>query len=464
MPIKPISSLLEPSSDWPELASDAAKIIVVGAGMAGLSAARRMRAHGLDVCVVEARERVGGRTHTDDSLGFPVDLGASWIHGVKRNPLNKLVKRLELDTVKTDYDEMALCGPDGWLDEARNEEVLTRAWEIYDWVDALHQKMDSEEDDLSVASAMAREIMRQGGPEFDMEALDYGIHLMSLDEGIELGKISLRAWEDDDPYSGQDKFMVQGYAPVIEHLADGLDIHLGAPVQRVTWSEDGVRVLVKGQDEVMVADGLLVTLPLGVLKAGHVSFEPALPEWKQAAIDGLGFGSYNKVILKFDEPFWSDKPYFFGHIMEPHLWGAFVLNYQSLCGQPALGGVLAGQGAAKLEDKTDEQLVAGMMRQLRRMFGEDIPEPTGFVVTRWDKEPYSLGAYSHCPVGQRGDAFDTLGEPVDDILFFAGEATDEDNPATVTGALNSGLREANRIMAEFLPETHDEEEDDWDDD
>lgn len=459
MPIKPISSLLEPSSDWPELAADAAKVIVVGAGVSGLSAARRMRAHGLDVRVLEARSRVGGRTHTDDSLGFPVDLGAAWIHGIKRNPLNKLVKRLELKTVKTDYDEMALCGPEGWLDEERNEEVVTKAWEIYDWVEALHGKLNSDEDDLSVASAMAREVMKQGGSDFDMESLDYGMHLMSLDEGIELGKISLRAWDDDDPYGGPDRFMVGGYAPMVEHLADGLDISLESAVQRITWSKDGVRVLVKGVDEVLVADALLVTVPLGVLKSGNVSFEPTLPEWKQEAIDGLGFGSYNKVILKFDEVFWSDEPYFFGHILEPHLWGAFVLNYQALCGHPALGGVLAGDAAAKLEDKTDEQLVAGMMRQLRRMFGDDIPDPTGFVTTRWNQDPYSLGAYSHCPVGQRGDAFDTLGEPVEDILFFAGEATDEDNPATVTGALNSGLREANRIMAEFLPEVEGDEDD-----
>lgn len=464
MPIKPVTSLLDASSEWPEIAKDAPRVLVIGAGVAGLSAARRLRAHGVDVTVFEARDRVGGRVHTIDALGHSLDQGAAWIHGVRRNPVNKLIKRLELETIKTEYEEMTIFGADGPLDDEQTESILALSWWIYDWIAELHKKHGDEED-ISVATAMARELTKQGGTDMDMQAFDFGLNMITLDEGMELGRLSLLGFEDDDPYEGADKLLVNGYGPMIEHLADGLDIHLKTPITEIAWSEeDGVTIT---DDKGNHHEGVcaLITVPLGVLKTDMISFEPALPDWKQHAIDQLGVGLYNKIFLRFDEAFWDDdESLFFGKLTEPHRWCGFMVNYQAVCQKPILCGVNAGVDAQKAEDKTDEALVAAMMRGLRAMFGADIPEPTDYVITRWGQDPYALGAYAHCPVGVRGEMYDTLGESVDELLFFAGEATDEDNPATVTGALESAIYAADSIMREYYEAEDDDEDEDeeWD--
>ena len=462
MAIKLMESLRMTSQQWPPLAAQGPRVAVIGAGVAGLVTARRLRAHGVDVTIFEARERVGGRAYTAPVVGTTLDLGAAWIHGRKGNPLAKLVKKLELETAEADYYTSALYDQDGLLEPHDCAFVLDRVWSLYDWIERLHHGHPRGAADVSVATAMAQDIIKQGGPPPDMVVVDYGMHLLSLDEGMELGKISLLAWEDDDPYEGEDLLMRRGYGALVERLAEGLTIRLGTPVQRVRWGQEGqpVELELSADQAPERFDCVVVTAPLGVLKAGALAFEPALPDWKQQSLDRLGMGLLNKVILRFEEVFWPAQAPMIAKLTEPHRWAGWMLNVAALTQEPILVGFVAGDQAREQEAKSDAEIVATMMEDLSQIFGPELPEPVDFYVTRWGQDPWSRGSYPHSPVGARGADFDTMAEPVGRWLYFAGDGTDEDNPSTVTGALCSGLREAERILRGWvwgMPEDEDDE-------
>jgi monoamine oxidase len=178
------------------------------------------------------------------------------------------------------------------------------------------------------------------------------------------------------------------------------------------------------------------------LKQASVKFDPPLPESKQSAIQRLGMGVLNKVYLKFSETFWDENvetiSYMGDELGEWNDWLSFV----PFTGEPVLMAFHGGDKGFALEDLSDDEIVAGAMRTLRVMFGDDIPEPDGVLITRWGKDPFSFGAYSHISPFASGGDHDALAEPVQDVLFFAGEATSREYPSTVHGAYLSGLRAA----------------------
>ncbi|HEX7448803.1 MAG TPA: FAD-dependent oxidoreductase, partial [Pirellulales bacterium] len=194
------------------------------------------------------------------------------------------------------------------------------------------------------------------------------------------------------------------------------------------------------------ADRAIVTLPLGVLKAGQVEFSPALPPKKLAAIERLGMGLMNKVVLQYAERFWPAEAEVLGFASRtPGMFPQF-LNLFAATGMPLLVAVVAGDYARALEPLSDEQVVARAQYALRSMFASrTVPEPTAFRVTRWGSDPWTRGSYSYVPVAASGEDYETLAEPVGERLFFAGEATNREFPSTAHGAYLSGLREAARI-------------------
>ena len=211
----------------------------------------------------------------------------------------------------------------------------------------------------------------------------------------------------------------------------------------------------------MDADAVVVTLPLGVLKAGVVRFNPPLPPRKQSAIDRLGFGALNKVLLLFPHAFWEDlegRRDFWG-VCAPTSRrrgeGFQFWNLQRCTGQPMLLVLHAGRAACRDGAPTrDEDAVEATLEYLRGIFGADaVPAPTQQVVTRWDEDPYARGVYSHVALGATSRDYDLMAEPLwDDSLLWAGEATCRAHPATVAGAFISGLREAARFACRMHQE------------
>jgi len=190
---------------------------------------------------------------------------------------------------------------------------------------------------------------------------------------------------------------------------------------------------------------VLVTLPLGVLKAGSVEFVPALPKSTSEAIAKLEMGVLNKCYLRFTHVFWPKDVDWLESIPDKHgEWTEWV-SFGRVAGKPILLGFNAGARGREIESWSDTKIVADAMKTLRRIFGVGIPEPVDFQITRWGSDPYACGSYSFNPVGARPKMRRQLATPLADTLYFAGEATEHNYFGTAHGAYLSGVRAAEEI-------------------
>ncbi|HEV7222628.1 MAG TPA: FAD-dependent oxidoreductase [Pirellulales bacterium] len=436
-------ALLNPGHLRRRKAQGAAKgttALVIGAGIAGLAAARGLKEHGFEVVVLEGRRRAGGRIRTDRSLGAPVELGANWLENADANPLLPLAKELGLRLSPSDFEATALYDQDGVrFDQDELEGLLE---DLDDLSDRLDERARRTAGDISLGQAVAEDLAKQKASEEDRRKLDWALSTEVWEYAAELSQLSLLHFDPDPAADPEDLAVGGGYDRIIEHLARGLDIRFEQEVSRVEYDEKRVRVFAgPARFEAEVA---VVTLPLGVLKTDRVAFEPALPERKRKAISRLAMGLLNKIVLAYPRRFWPDDVEFLGYV--PREGGGFrhFVNEFPATGKPILTAIAAGGHARELERWKDSEIVAGAQRVLRKIYGRGVPEPEGVQVSRWGADRFTFGSYSYVPVGSSGDDYDALAEPVSQRLLFAGEATHRRFPSTVHGAYLSGLREAER--------------------
>lgn len=280
---------------------------------------------------------------------------------------------------------------------------------------------------------------------------------MEFANATPLNKLSLKHWDQDDDYEfvGSHLIAKNGYSSVVIALAQNLPhILLNSPVTKIQYSREGVSVTAMKNKEPIVykGDAVLCTLPLGVLKSDNCpKFEPALPDWKVAAIQRLGFGNLNKVVLCFDKVFWESSYHLFGHIGTTTASRGELFLFWTLYNSPVIIAMVAGNAARIMESVTDDVIVGRTISVLKAIFGNpNVPPPKEAVVTRWMADPNSHGAYTFVATGSSGADYDQLSVPVKPRLFFAGEHTIRQYPATVHGALLSGLREAAQISELIL--------------
>jgi len=415
--------------------------------VAGLAAARKLHAANRRVVVLEARERIGGRVWTDrSSPDAPVELGAQWIHGIKGNPLAELCTQNGIETFATNYNSRVVLGDDGrrWTErEADDEEKQFKR--VRRDVHKLRKQLRANQVPDQPLGRAWNEVVAGGTRDAAArERLAFEANVgIEHEYGADLGQLSLYEYDQDASEHGGDVVLPGGYAQIPVLLARGLDIRLSEVVQSVKVNATGVEV--QTEHGVFRGKCALVTLPLGVLQAGAVKFDPPLPEKKLAAIRRLGSGRLDKVCLRFDRAFWP----------EPHILnftgsrpGEFAewINAAAFLRVPVLYGYNAGTAAARFETKPAAEVTAAAVTALRSMFGRDVPDPQSAIVTQWGRDPFALGAYSYLPPGASARDFTVLGEPVGGQLFFAGEATSLKQNATVHGALLSGEREADMIL------------------
>ncbi|MFI1092329.1 flavin monoamine oxidase family protein [Streptomyces sp. NPDC020917] len=423
--------------------------IVVGAGIAGITAARLLHAAGQRVVVLEARDRVGGRIRTDRTAGFCVDRGASWIHGLTGNPLTGLVAALAMETHEFTVGSFQAGGrPIADYDESRRllDDQAARQWTVdVDTADDLFQTTiaDSGHDE-SYAAAAERALARTGWePERAERVRAFYRHRTEEQCGAEAEEVAAHAL-DEDAIEGDEVIFPGGYDVLPRALAEGLDVRLGTTVTAVTRSATGVRV--DTQDGSFEAAHVIVTVPLGVLKAGAIEFTPALPDSVAGPIARLGMGVFNKVFLQFPDRFWQDGIYAIrqhGQASVPwHSW----YDVSAVSGKPMLLTFAGGAWGREIEQKTDEEVVSSVLHSLRKIYGDLVPRPVAHWITRWGIDPLALGSYSYVAVGSSHADHDAMAGPVDGVLHFAGEATWGREPSTVHGALHSGHRAAERIL------------------
>lgn len=419
-------------------------VLIVGAGIAGLAAAQGLLAEGFQVTVLEGRDRIGGRIWTDRSLAVPVDLGASWIHGVRRNPISILAREFDIETNPSNFNELYLSQADGTpMDGVDGVALFLDFEELIDEVTHVAEQLDG---DVSTQEGIRLALAELNGSltTLDQQALNWLlVSQFELDWAADLSDTSLLYQADSEVFKGEDHVFPGGYDQIVTALAEDVDIQLGQQVHQVVYDTAGVRI--ETADTVFEADRAVITAPLGVLKAGTISFSPALPASKQAAINRLEMGLLNKIVLKFPDQFWLTNAHFFGYLSETRGQFPVFMNQAHHLDAPVLTAFVAGSVAHSMESQSNDAITADAMQVLRTMFGASTPDPTDVLVTRWAADPFSRGAYAYIPVGATPQDYQTLAEPVSQRLFFAGEATNHQYPATVHGAFLSGIREAERI-------------------
>jgi monoamine oxidase len=435
-------ALIGATAGRPATARPGQRVVVIGAGLAGLAAARDLKEAGHVVDVLEARERIGGRIHT--SLVWPelpLDLGATWIHGTQGNPLSALADEVEALRVDTHYERSRIWGAAG---RPLDEQTQARLELLGAQLSSRLTRAQQADADRSVRSVADDVLAAQGRSAQTRQLIDF-ILSSTLEQEYSGSAEELSAhWHDAvKAFKGGDVLFAQGFEVMTRHLAHGLQIHTGQAVQEVRW--DGPTVQVTTEHATFEAERVVVTLPLGVLKAASVRFTPALPAAKQGAIAALGMGVLNKCYLRFPRVFWPPDIDWLQYLAPRHGHWTEWVSFARAAGAPVLLGFNAAQRGREIEALTDAQTVDDAMQALRSMFGAAIPEPTGYQITRWAADPCARGAYSFNALGSTPAMRKALAAPSSGKLFFAGEATEERLFGTAHGAYASGLRAAKEV-------------------
>jgi len=417
-----------------------ADVLVIGAGIAGLRAAEVLVANGRRVIVLEARDRLGGRIHTDRSWGVPVELGASWIHGVQNNPIAALAAAKGITTQPTDYESVTFGADGKRLPGPALNELESQVIEL---VEAGRE--GSPDTDEPLRAALDRAIAAA-----DLDPAELLNVEMAITESIEheyaTDAVNLSAMNFDDgaDEAGGDALLPEGYDKVVAAVANGLDVRLGHVVTSIDTSGD--RAIVVTSEGNFQAGAVVVTVPLGVLKADSIQFSPALPEPKSTAIARLGMGALSKTCLRFESQFWPADAELIDIVPAASPRGQWVesLSLTSLVDVPALMMFNAGKFARAVETMTDPEVIASASSALTPAFAA-LPTPTGLLRSAWSVDPFSLGSYSFIGVGASLADRDALAVP-QGRRFFAGEACSHDHAGTVHGAYTSGEAAAKAVL------------------
>ncbi|KDP26299.1 hypothetical protein JCGZ_22284 [Jatropha curcas] len=441
--------------------AEKANVVVIGAGLAGLVAARQLVGMGFKVVILEGRARPGGRVKTRMMKGEGVvaaaDVGGSVLTGINGNPLGVLARQLGLPLHKV-RDICPLYLPDGQtVDSEIDSRVEVSFNKLLDRVCKLRQAMIEEVKSVDVNLGTALEAFRHAYKvaEEPQERMLLNWHLANLEyaNASLMSNLSMAYWDQDDPYEmgGDHCFIPGGNDTFIRELSKDLPIFYERTVDSIRYGVDGVIIYASGQE--FRGDMALCTVPLGVLKKGSIEFVPELPQRKKDAVQRLGYGLLNKVALLFPYNFWGGEIDTFGHLTEnSSMRGEFFLfySYSSVSGGPLLIALVAGDAAVKFETMSPVESVKRVLEILRGIFhpkGIVVPDPVKAVCTRWGKDCFTYGSYSYVAVGSSGDDYDILAESIGDgRVFFAGEATNKQYPATMHGAFLSGMREAANIL------------------
>jgi monoamine oxidase len=425
-------------------------VLILGAGAAGLAAARALRSAGKRAVVLEARDRIGGRAWTDTSWSWmPVELGAEFIHG-EHVSTHELVRTFGLTTLPSRRHE-----PQHFFWHVPGDRLramsdlppaLAARWATtVAFYDALAQRPD-DAPDSSLADYLARH-----HPEWDDELYRMADVLLAQTCCAALDTLSCAdlAAEMKRDRAGKLEFRIaEGYSELFRRMVEecNLDIKLNTVVTQVAWSPKGVQVAT-ATGKTYKARACIITLPVAILQRGGVRFDPPLPTAKQRAIWAFRVEPATKMIYEFRFPIWQPELRYAAHADPVGRWW---LPGEERDASSILTQYITADPARALDAMNDEQaLVAGLDKLAEVLAQPALDVVSSLTQTRrvaWAHDPFARGGYAHLPPGH-ADARVALAAPVDGVLFFAGEATAIDsNPQTVHGALDSGTRAVGEVL------------------
>jgi monoamine oxidase len=413
--------------------------LIIGGGIAGLTAARHLTEAGLRITLLEARNRLGGRICTHSTAGFPVELGAEFVHG---RPEKVLALAAE--------GAMPLVPVQGKFRRTINGK-WAEAGHLMEKVDQLFARLPAEEPDESFQYYLDRSGEDE---EVKLQALRYVEGFHAANPSLISAQSLRRDSEAEEAIDGDHQYRIaSGYESLVRAVADRIDrklcdVVMNTPIHEIVWRPG--EVIARATTQEYQASRAIVTLPLGVLKSNNVIFSPALKE-KQNAMSFLEMGPVIRVSLCFQKKFWerdqemadlsflfTDDPQF------PTWWTSNALPY------PILTGWAAGPNAGAHTGRSKDEIIQSAVQSLARIMKTAEPElrrqMTGSFTHDWQADPFSRGAYSYTAVGGM-DAAQKLAEPIANTLYFAGEATNGNGyNGTVHGAIATGLRAAQELL------------------
>ena len=416
------------------------RIVVVGAGIAGLAAARMLKDAGHEVVVLEARDRIGGRIYTDFSMGSPVEWGGILNPAGQESPLSALaakyalgVKSIGPNAVSLYFSGNKLASPEQW-------EILNDAdAKLYKKIDKLWHKL-SEETDLE--SFFMEAVGDMGAiPEYAEYHL-WRQKLEAVQRGAPLKSLSAK-WNGPLELESDQFIFAGGYAKLLEKLAVGLEVKFGQKVRIIKEFGGTVSALTLGDTH--EGDYVLLALPLGVLQNGDIRIDPEPSHAKRNSFQKISIGHAEKLILRYERVSWPrDKPFIaFANPIANKIFPQ-IINMAHFNGRPILIASLLPSTIVQ-EPAIAKEVLVEMLQGYMKGIVKAMPEPVETVLTDWAHDKFSRGAYSYVPVGGDIEMRDFLARP-EGKIFYAGEATIRANAGTIKGAYLSGIRAAEWIL------------------
>jgi monoamine oxidase len=400
-------------------------VVVIGGGAAGIAAARRLHDAGVDCLLLEARDRLGGRAFTDSRSGYPLDLGAGWLHSANVNPWTEIAEKQGKTVDKT---------PPPWMRPSPQPKFsLEEQREFRATSNAFFERVDAAAHDNP--NRPSSELLEPGNP--------WNPLIGSLSTYIAGAEPELVAAGDFERYrdTEQNWRVVEGYGAAIAAHAQGVPVVLNCEVTRIDRS--GARLRVETSKGAVGAAQIVVALPTTIIARNENLFVPALPDKTEAA-RGLPLGLADKVFIALDraEEFAADS----------RIYGAAdrtetATYHMRPFGRPVIEGYFGGRNAWALEKGGARAFYDFAVGQLTALLGNDFAErlkPLGMHL--WGADPFACGSYSYAPPGHVDDRA-RLAAPVDERIFFAGEACSPDFFTTAQGAHQTGLAAADAILA-----------------
>jgi monoamine oxidase len=406
-----------------------ADVVVIGAGAAGVAAARRLADARIHVVVIEARDRVGGRGWTREMSGFPLDFGCGWLHSADVNEWSRIARTLgfEIDPTPPPWGRRAL------------EAGFTAADQAEFWAARGRFETRLEAAAKSGIDRPASELLESGDRWNSLlDAMSTYINGVELDR---LSVIDFDRYED----TGTNWRVVRGYGTLIAVHAAGLDIRQNCPATLVHHS--GRRLRIETAQGTITADAAVVAVPSSMLACEMLRFSPDLPD-KHAAADALPLGLADKLFLAIDDP--DAFP------AETRLVGATdraatAMYHLRPFGRPMIEGYFGGRLARELEGEGEDGFARFAIDQIAERLGNDVRRHLRLIAaSRWAHDPFARGSYSYARVGH-ADARAVLAAPVDDRLFFAGEACSRHDFSTAHGAYRTGVNAAEQVLNALQP-------------
>lgn len=408
-------------------------VVVIGAGAAGIAAARDLRAAGLDVTLIEAGSRVGGRVHTETTtFGVPYDVGAHWLHTETRNPFVAYGRANGFDVYRAPDAELMYVGdrPATPEEETAYAAAASQAYRAIERAGAAGQ-------DVSPASVIP-----------DLGEWEPTVNF--LVGGYEMAK-DLANFSCSDWYTGaggEDAYCREGFGALFAHSARGVDVTLNTAARAVRFGGTGVEV--ETDAGTITARAVVCTVSMGVLKAERIVFDPPLPDDQQEAIQLLTMGHYNHVTLQFKENFFGiGEDGYYSYKIDKSVDGV-PHGFAALVDASGSGLTYCDMGGAFAKEMADAGKAAALdftMGELTKAFGSKARDAlVNSSVTDWSNDPLTLGGYASAEPGGAWTR-DAMRRPVANRLWFAGEAMSEGMWATVAGAHLSGQAVAAQVRA-----------------